>query len=80
MANTEQLHYQTDKSNHRCSISCSRIYLKVHSKKPVLESHFHKVADLQACNFIKNRLQRRCFPVAKILRNTYFTSELTFTK
>ena len=24
---------------------------------------FNKVADLKACNFIKKRLQHRCFPV-----------------
>ena len=37
---------------------------------PVLESPFNKVAGLQSCNFIKNRLQHRCFPVkfAKFLR------------
>ena len=35
-----------------------------------MEPIFNKVADLQACNFIKKRLQRRCFPenTAKILR------------
>ena len=41
-------------------------------KKPVLEleSLFNKVAGLQACNFIKKRLEHRCFPVnfAKFLR------------
>ena len=30
---------------------------------PVLESLFHKVASLQACNVTKNRLLHRCFPV-----------------
>ena len=34
-----------------------------HRKTPVLESPFNKVADLQACNIIKKRLQYRCFPV-----------------
>ena len=36
----------------------------------VLESIFNKVAGLQACNFIKKRLQHSCFPVkfAKLLR------------
>ena len=29
----------------------------------MLESLFNKVAGLQACNFIKKRLQNRCFPV-----------------
>ena len=37
---------------------------------PVLESLFNKAAGLQVCNFIKKRLQQRCFPViiAKFLR------------
>ena len=36
----------------------------------MLESLFNKIAVLQACNFIKQRLQHRCFPVrfANILR------------
>ena len=36
----------------------------------MLESLFNKAAALQACNFIKKRLQHRCFPVniAKFLR------------
>ena len=34
-----------------------------HRKTPVLESLFNKVADLQACDFIKKRLQYGCFPV-----------------
>ena len=41
-----------------------------HRKTPALESLFNKVADLQACNVIKKRLQYWCFPVniAKSLR------------
>ena len=37
---------------------------------PVLGSLFNKAAALQACNFIKKKLQHRCFPViiAKFLR------------
>ena len=36
----------------------------------MLESYFNKVAGLQAYNFIKKRLQHRCFPVniTKFLR------------
>ena len=47
-------------------------------KTLVLESLFNKHAGLQACNFIKNRLQHRCFPVdiAKFLRTTYFEEHL----
>ena len=39
-------------------------------KKPVLESLLNKDVGLQACNFIKKRLQHRYFPVniAKFLR------------
>ena len=38
-------------------------------KKPVLESLFNKVTGPKTCNFIKKRLQHRCFPVniAKLL-------------
>ena len=36
----------------------------------MLESLFNKVTGVKACNFIKKRLQHRCFPVkfAKFLR------------
>ena len=76
MLKTEQLPYKTDNSIHRrCSIkkSCSQKFRNIHRKTPVLESLFH---ELQACNFIKKRLQRRCFPIAKFLRNTYFKEHL----
>ena len=44
----------------------------------VLESLFNKVAALPTCNFIKKRLQYRCFPseIYKILKNTYFVEHL----
>ena len=47
-------------------------------KTPVLESLFNKVVGLKACNFIKGRLQHRCFPVnnAKFLRTHFFTKHL----
>ena len=32
-------------------------------KTPVLESLFNENAGLQSCNFIKKRLQYRCFPI-----------------
>ena len=40
----------------------------------VLESLFNKNKDVRVCNFIKKRLQHRCFPVniAKFLRTAYF--------
>ena len=42
-------------------------------KAPVLESPFNKVVGLHTCNFIKNRLQHRCFPVmlAKFLTSFF---------
>ena len=43
----------------------------------MLESIFHKVADLQAYNFMKWRLQHWCFPVAKFLWNTYYEEHLS---
>ena len=40
----------------------------------MLESLFNRVAALKACNFIKKRLQHRCFPVniTKFLRTRFF--------
>ena len=38
-------------------------FCNIHRKTPVLESLFIKVASLQPCDFIKKRLQHRCFPV-----------------
>ena len=42
------------------------------------QSFFNKAAGLQACNFIKRKLQRSCFPVkfAKVLRAPFFTKHL----
>ena len=40
-------------------------FRKFHRKAFLLESHFNKVAGLKIWNFIKNRLQQRCF-------NTFF--------
>ena len=59
-------------------IKCSSKFHKFHRKTPVLESHFKKVAGLKACNFIKKRLQHRCFPVRfeKFLRTPFFTENL----
>ena len=43
---------------------------QISQESAVLESLFNKVAGLQACHFIKKRLQNMCFPViiAKFLR------------
>ena len=53
-----------------CKKWCSQKAWKFHRKTPVLESIFNKVAGLWACNFIKKKLQHRCFPMkfAKLLR------------
>ena len=51
--------------------SCSQESYNIHRKTPVLESFFkNENADLQSSNFIKKRLQHRCFSVniAKFLR------------
>ena len=63
------------KSSHSSHQSCSvkKVLLKFRKslrKTPVLESLLNKAAGLQACNFIKKRLQHRYFPVkfAKLLR------------
>ena len=44
----------------------------------MLESLFNKVAGLEGCKFIKERLQQRCFPVniAEFLRTVLFTKDL----
>ena len=49
---------------------CSKKLPKFARKTPVMKSLFNKVAGLQVCNFIRKRLQHRCFPakVAKFLR------------
>ena len=56
--------------------SCSQIFQNIHMKTPVLGSLFHKIEDLQACTFIKKRLQHRCFSVAKFLQNIFFQEHL----
>ena len=56
---------RTVRSSHwRCCIR--KLFLKsLHypQETPVLEPIFKKSADLQTSNFIKKRLQQRCFPV-----------------
>ena len=55
-----------------------RSFANFTGKTPVLEFLFKKIADPQACNFIKKRLQHMCFPVkfAKFLRAPFFTIHL----
>ena len=46
-------------------------------KKPTMKSLFNKLAGLTACNFIKKRLQRRCFPVnIEIFKSSFFIEHL----
>ena len=48
------------------------------SDRPVLEYLSNKVVGFKAGNFIKKRLQHRCFPVniAKVLRTTFLIEHL----
>ena len=43
--------------------SCSEKFRNIQSKTPVLKSLFNNVTGMKTCNFIKKRLQRRCFSV-----------------
>ena len=47
-------------------------------KTPLLESLLNKVADFQACNFIKKRLQCRCFSCeyCENFKNSFFVEHL----
>ena len=59
------------KSSHRLYKKAALKNFAVFKRKTtVLKSLFHKVSALQPCNFIKNRLQHRCFLVAKFLRTS----------
>ena len=48
------------------------MFCNIHRKKPVLEALFDRIAGFQVPNFIKKRLQHRCFHgnFAKFLRTT----------
>ena len=66
-------------SHQRCS--AKKVLLKisqVSQESSVLEFLFNKVAGLQACNFIKKKLQHRCFPVrfVKFLRRPILRKHL----
>ena len=43
--------------------TCSWELLDIYRKTPVLESLFNKVAGIKVYNFIKEKLQHRCFPM-----------------
>ena len=70
-------------SHRRCSEKkrCSYEFTKFHRKTPVLECLSNKVADLQACNFIKKRHQHRFFLVkfAKFWRTSILKKHLRTT-
>ena len=63
----------------RCSLKNLRLkFNKIYKKTPAPKFLFWWSCKLEACNFIKNRLQHRCFPVdfekfstTHILKNTY---------
>ena len=64
--------YCTYRSSHR-RYSVKKVFLKIsqfHRKTPLLENLFNKFVGLQIYNFIKKRLQHRCFPLkfARFLR------------
>ena len=60
-----------------CRCSSKYLFLKInfYRKATVLESVFNKIAGLQVCNFVKKRLQHRCYLVkfAKYIRTLFFT-------
>ena len=53
-----------------------KLFSKILEQHLRLESPYHQLRDLQACNFLKKKLQRRCFPVAKLLQSTCFDEHL----
>ena len=57
---------------------CSWKFCNIHREACVLESLINKTATMKACNFIKKRLQHRCFTVniAKFLRISFFIEHL----
>ena len=56
-------YFQKQPRNMFCKKRCSKTFCKFHRKTPMLQSLFNNVAGLQACIFIKKRLQHKCFPV-----------------
>ena len=60
---------------------CSEKFRKFHGKTIALESLLNKVAGPDEHNFIKKRLQHRCFPLkfAKFLRTSFSTVQLRYT-
>ena len=66
-------------SHRRCSIK--KVFLKIlqiSQENTFVGVSFNKVVGLKACNFIKKRLQHKCFPVnnVKFFRTAYFIEHL----
>ena len=59
-------------------ITYSEICRNIYRKTLVLGALFNKVAGVKACNFIKKRLQHRCFAmnIAKSLRTAFYRTAL----
>ena len=59
---------------------CFEKFCKFHRKTPVLVSHFNKVADLQACNFIKEApAQVFSCKIHETFKNTHLKEHLRTT-
>ena len=73
-----KLLYRSSRSQMFFKIGVSYEFHNIHRKTHVLQSRWIKVADLTDCNFIKKRLQHKCFPanIAKFPRKTFFTEHL----
>ena len=72
------IEFRSSRSQMSFKISVLKNFAIFTWKTPVLESLFNNVAGLQTCNFIKKRLQRRCFSVniVKFLRTAFFVEQL----
>ena len=59
-------------------VSVLKNFCNIHRKTLLLEPLFNKVASLQACNFIKKRLQHRCFPmnITKFFGKAFYRTPL----
>ena len=75
---SKKLLYRSSRSQMFFKIGVSYEFRNIHRKTHVLQSRLIKVADLTDCNFIKKRLQHRCFPVniAKFPRKAFSTEHL----
>ena len=54
--------YRSSRSQMFFKIGVLKNFAVIRRKTPVFESLFNKIAGLKSCNFIKKRLQHRCFP------------------